>query len=135
MIKKITKHYIYINITMLFLDIYVMIYPFISKLIEKINPNLTKCVYLQLTGHPCPLCGGTRFLSNIYKVFFDYKYILNFFGIVFMFLIFDIIFRIVNMIKIKNKRVMDKTIIFDIIIHIIAYVLFITYGIIFILYN
>lgn len=135
-IEKIKKNqYRYINITALFLALYTLIYPFISKIIERINPLLTKCVYLELTGKPCPLCGGTRFIRNIDQVFVDYRYIFNFFGIAFSFIIFEIIFRIVNIFKLKKNKLKNNTILFDIIIHIIAFILFILYEILFIIYS
>lgn len=73
------RNYIYVNITLIILAIYVIFFPVISLVLEKINPNLTQCVYLKATGKECPLCGGTRYIKNIGTVFSDFTYLFNFF--------------------------------------------------------
>ena len=39
-----------------------------------ISPILTTCVYQNVTGRPCPLCGGTRFISGIKDNLFNLSY-------------------------------------------------------------
>lgn len=131
LINNIKKNYLYINMAFLGLTIYIIIYPFLSLILEKVSPILTKCTYLYLTGNPCPFCGGTRFIRNISKVFTDINYIFNFFGVFFLIIILELIFRLFNIIRIKRNKMNDKIIIFDIIIHIILIILLIVYEIIF----
>ena len=127
MTKAIKNNYKIVNIVILSICIYLVVFmPFVSKLLEKISPTLTKCVYLQLTGKPCPLCGGTRFLQNIKNVFYDFSYVLNIFGLITLIIILEIIFRIIN---IKCKQDKKEIIIFDIIIHTILFIAYIVYVI------
>ena len=131
----IRKNYVYINITLLILAIYVIFFPIISLGIEQINPNFTKCVYLQITGKECPLCGGTRYIKGLGNVFQDITYLFNFFGAVIGVLVFNIIFRITNLLKIKNKKNIDNIIIFDFIFHFIMFIMYIVYEIVFLINN
>lgn len=126
------KNYVYVNITLIILAIYVIFFPVISLAIEKINPSLTKCVYLQITGKECPLCGGTRYIKNISTVFTDVTYLFNFFGVILFVILFNIIFRISNLIRIKQGKNMEKTMIIDIIIHTILLCCYIAYEVVFI---
>ncbi len=134
--EKILKNYIYINIILLFLAIYIILFPYISKLLNFISPIITKCPYLEITGKPCPLCGGTRYISELYKVFTDITYLFCFFGFVVIFVLFELIFRILNIIDLLRKKTINKKIIiFDIIIHSIAFIAFLMYELIFIICN
>lgn len=127
------KGYIFVNITLLILAIYVIFFPFISLVLERINPTLTQCVYLKITGKECPLCGGTRYIKNFGTVITDITYLFNFFGIIILTIIFNIIFRIVNIILIKKNKDIKNIMIFDYILHGILLILFIGYEIIFIM--
>ena len=125
--ETIKSNYKIINIVILCICIYLIIFlPLVSKGLEKISPILTKCVYLQLTGKPCPLCGGTRFLKNIKNVFHDFSYVLNIFGLITLILILEIIFRITNLFIKQYKNNIIK---YDIIIHIILFIAYIVYAI------
>jgi len=124
------KNYKAINITILCLCLYLVIFfPFISLLLERISPVLTKCPYLQMTGKPCPLCGGTRFLQNIKNVFHDIHYIFNIFGLIIFLMIMEIVFRSINIKKKENRDIIIK---WDIIIHIILIISYLIYCIWFI---
>ena len=128
--KSLKKEYININITLICIYVYVLfVFPTISPLLEKISPLLTKCPYLNLTGKPCPLCGGTRFLQNIGNVFYDIHYILNRFGVIALLIVLEIVFRIINIVK-KEDR--ERIILLDIIIHIFLLTIYIIYSIYFI---
>ena len=134
--EKILKNYTYINITLLFFTIYIILFPYISKLLNLISPSITKCPYLEITGKPCPLCGGTRYISELYKSFSDITYLFCFFGFVMIFVLFELIFRIFNIIYLLRKKTINKKIIiFDIIIHSIAFIAFLMYELIFIICN
>lgn len=125
----IEKEYKKVNITLLGICIYFMCFPMISRIFEKISPALTRCPYLSMTGKPCPLCGGTRFLRNIGNVFNDISYVFNFFGILVLVLILEIVFRTINVFKKKYNK---KMIVVDIIIHMILFALYVSYEIWFI---
>ena len=114
--KRNIKNYMYLNITMLLLSIYVIFFPIFAKLMSHISPILTTCVYKKVTGKDCPLCGGTRYIANIKQVFEDPSYILCPFGYMILFVI---------------KRI----IIFDIVIHVIVFILFFIYEISFLVNN
>ena len=108
MINKIEKNYMYISMTFLLLAVYVILFPFISKGLEYISPEITQCQYKRITGKDCPLCGGTRYMRGLGQVFSD--------------------------ITIKKKKKLKRIIIFDIIIHLIIVILFFSYEISFV-YN
>lgn len=130
LLESIRKNYKAVNITILCLCIYLLfIFPIVSTILEKISPVLTRCPYLQLTGKPCPLCGGTRFLKNIKTVFHDITYVFNFFGLVILILIMETIFRIIN---IKTKQNKKKVIIYDVLVHIILFISYLIYVVNFI---
>lgn len=135
LIKKLKENYIYYNVTILLLSIYVIFFPFISKLLSAISPAFTQCAYLQITGKYCPLCGGTRYIQNIGQIFNDITYLFNFFGIVIIINLIEIVFRIICIIKIRSGKNMKKIIKYDIILHIILIITFLLYEIIFILNN
>ena len=125
--QEMEKNYRVINIVLLCICLYLLVFhPFISKVMEQISPILTKCPYLQLTGKPCPLCGGTRFLRNIKNVFYDIHYVFNIFGLISLALIIEILFRIINLKIKRNKNIIINL---DIIIHGILFIIYIIYAI------
>lgn len=134
-LKFLEKNYIYINITLLILAIYVIFFPIMSYAIEQVNPAFTKCVYLQITGKECPLCGGTRYIKALGNVFNDITYLFNFFGLIILVIIFNIIFRTSNIIKFKKQKNLKNIIIFDFIFHAILFVSYIGYEVIFLINN
>ena len=126
-LQGIEKNYKKINITILCICIYILLfYPLVSKIMEHISPTLTQCSYMQLTGKPCPLCGGTRFLRNIKNVFYDIHYVFNIFGLIILILLMEIIFRIINL---KTKQKKESIIKCDIIIHLVLFNIYIAYVI------
>ena len=128
--EGIKNNYKAINIVILCMCLYLLLlYPFISQVMEKISPTLTKCPYLELTGKPCPLCGGTRFLRNIKNVFYDIHYVFNIFGLIILVLIIETIFRIINL---KTKQKKEIVIEFDVIIHLVLFIIYIIYAIFYI---
>ena len=132
--EKLIKYKI-VNIVIICLIIYVFLFPEITIFLEKILPNSTKCVYLTLTGKECPLCGGTRYIKNIKNVFNDINYLFCFFGIIVVGAIFELLYRIINLCNLNNKKFIEKSITFDILIHSIIIFLFFLYEIIYIIYN
>ena len=128
-LKEIKKNYKIINIVILCICILILLLPIVLQILEQISPVFVKCPYLQLTGKPCPLCGGTRFIKNIGNAIDDLSYFLNFFGIIIIIVILEIIFRNINIIKKKYKESVIKI---DIILHIIIFIIYISYDIWFI---
>lgn len=131
--KDKKRNYMYLSITLLILAIYVISFPFVSKILEKISLELVVCPYLKMTGNPCPLCGGTRYFAGLGNVFQDIRYLFHPFGIMAIGVIFEIIFRIYVIWKIKKDRITKGVVIFDIIMHSIMIISFILYEVFFFL--
>ena len=130
--KKLKENYMYINIVFLILCIYIIFFPFFAQLLENIFPALLQCPYKEITGKPCPLCGGTRYIANIGTIFHDITYLFNFFGIFMICVFIEIISRIYIIIRIKRKKNIDTILKIDIIWHILLIVAFASYEIIYI---
>lgn len=113
-VEEVSKHYMAINVVMLGLAIYIVLFPIISIPIKKLIPSFGVCPYLQMTGNPCPLCGGTRYFANIFEAFHDIKYLWNPFGIAAIIVLLQIIFRVKNIIGIRKGKKYERTIKIDI---------------------
>ena len=92
-LNYIKKNYKILNIIFLLLSMYVILFPIISIPIKNIFPEFGECTYLRVTGEPCPLCGGTRYIQNLSQVFQDITYLFHPFGVIVMFVIFEFIFN------------------------------------------
>lgn len=128
----IKKNYIYVNITLLLITIYIILFPIIAIPIKAIFPQFNECTYLRATGKPCPLCGGTRYIQNLPKVFQDITYLFHPFGIIIVFIIGESIFRIYQILTRKQEKT-KKQIEIDILIHLIALTCFSIYELIFLI--
>lgn len=147
---KKERYYIIISITFLLMCLYVIFFPFFSKLLNLINPNLTICPFLKLTGNPCPLCGGTRYIQGLGNVFSDFTYLLHPFGFIIITIFLEVIYRFgillfyfrkrkqfncdnsnTNEFILKNFNIFVKI---DIIIHTILIILFVIYEICFFIF-
>ena len=131
-VNFVKKNYIFVNITFLIFTIYVILFPITSIPINIIFPQLSVCPYLRLTGRPCPLCGGTRYIANFTKVFTDITYLFRPFGVIMLVLICEAVFRIYNIITTKKEKGM-KFIKRDISIHLLLLNIFNIYEIVYIL--
>ena len=118
---------------MLSLSLYIVFFPIFAKLLNCISPNFTKCIYKSITKKPCPLCGGTRFIAGIKYNIFNPSYFNCFFGYIIIFIIYEIIFRIICVLYIKNSKNIKVLFIIDIFIHVIVFVVFVLYEIIYII--
>jgi len=132
MIPFIKKNYIYVNITFLVLTIYIILFPIIAIPIKAIFPQFNECTYLRVTGKPCPLCGGTRYIQNLPKVFQDVTYLFHPFGVIILFIIGEGIFRLYQILTRKKERT-EKQIEIDIVIHLIALTCLSIYELIFLM--
>lgn len=130
-ITFIKKNYIYVNITLLIFTIYIILFPIISIPINKIFPQFSVCPYLRITGRPCPLCGGTRYIANLPRVFTDITYLFHPFGVIMTVIFIEALFRTYNIINIKKERT-AKWIERDIDIHLLLLNIFNIYEIIYI---
>lgn len=126
----IKKNYIYVNITLLFFCIYVILFPIIAIPIKTIFPTFNECTYLKVTGKPCPLCGGTRYIQNLPKAFTDITYLFHPFGIIMLFLLFEIIYRMYQILTRKKEKT-EKQIKIDFCIHLFALLCFSLYELLF----
>ena len=124
------KNYIYVNISIFLLSIYVILFPFFAKLLEKINPLLVQCPYLRATGKPCPLCGGTRYISGLSNVLNDITYLFQPFGIMMIIIIVEFFFRLYNIITHKKEK-SERYVRIDFISLILITIGFLTYELVF----
>lgn len=131
-ISIIKKNYIYVNITFLLLTIYIILFPIIAIPIQAVFPQFNQCTYLRVTGKPCPLCGGTRYIQNLPHAIQDITYLFHPFGVIMLFILCENIFRIYNLIT-RKKEKSKKYIETDLLIHLIALTCFSLYEIIFII--
>ncbi len=131
-INFIKKNYIYVNITFILISIYIILFPIIQIPIKTIFPRFNECTYLRTTGKPCPLCGGTRYIQNLPKVFDDITYLFSPFGIIMICIFLEIIYRIYNLTKRKKEKT-EKYIKIDITIHLIELIALALYEIIFLI--
>lgn len=132
MIKEIKKNYKIINIIIFVFCIYVFCFPLVSNILEMISPRLTLCPFLVITGKPCPLCGGTRFIKGLPNAIINknISYMFNFFGIFTIIMFLESIFRTINLFR-KNFSERLKNI--DIIVHCILIIALIAYETIYII--
>lgn len=128
----VKKNYIYVNITLLLLTIYIILFPIIAIPIKAIFPQFNECTYLRTTGKPCPLCGGTRYIQNLPTVFYDITYLFHPFGIIMFIILCENIFRIYNLMTRKKEKT-EKWIERDIFIHLLFIICFSLYEIVFLL--
>ena len=130
LISLIKKNYIYVNITIFLLTIYVILFPIISTSIQSIFPEFNQCSYLRITGKTCPLCGGTRYIAGLTNVFHDITYLFHPFGIIMIIVFLEFLFRLYNIITWEKEK-SDKFISIDLIIQIYIVILFLLYEIVF----
>lgn len=137
MLEKIRKNYVCVNIVFLLLTLYVIFFPIIANVISSNFPNLLKCPFLEITKKPCPLCGGTRYISNIYNCINDISYLFCPFGFMVIFVCLEFLFRIIVLVCFRsiklNKNLFNNLVIIDLIVHVLAVFLFITYEIIYVI--
>ena len=128
MIKLIQKNYKTISIVFLLLAVYVILFPLFTKMVQMVVPKFGVCPYLAITGNPCPLCGGTRYIENLPQVFINPSYLLHPFGAMMITIFSELIFRIIVLVKKYNNIKLVKC---DFVVHIIITILFFGYEILF----
>ena len=85
-----------------------------------------------MTGKPCPLCGGTRYIAGLPQTITDPSYLIHPFGVMIITVFLELIFRIIVLIKKYNNIKLVKI---DFIIHIIILIIFLIYVISFFILN
>lgn len=126
------KSYIYMNITLVCVSIYVIFFPLFANVLSWISPALVRCPYLRVTGNPCPLCGGTRFLANWREIFHDPTYLFQPFGYMILYVLGSLIFRIIVLRYASKKGEIPRwVILLDIVVNAIAAMLYIVYVVTF----
>ncbi len=133
-VQNYKQVYLNFNYTILFFAIYIISYPIVSKIIGMFFPFLNKCIYKELTKKPCPLCGGTRYIANLKNIFSDPSILLHPFGIIMLFVFFNLLFRIwcIYYIK-KDGKNIKNIIVADFILLLTVIIIFFTYEILFVL--
>ncbi|MCK5131904.1 MAG: DUF2752 domain-containing protein [Candidatus Sabulitectum sp.] len=53
------------NLVVLGLLLYVLVFPLISPVMEKLFPSVMRCYYEDFTGDACPFCGLTRDMNCV----------------------------------------------------------------------
>ena len=132
MIKFIQKNYKTLCVVFLLLAVFVILFPLIAKLIQLVIPQYGICPYLTITGKPCPLCGGTRYIENLPQAISNPSYLLHPFGAMMITILLELIYRIIALIKKWDNYYLVAV---DFIIHIIITILFYTYIITFLINN
>ncbi len=128
--SRLQKTYQYINITIGILGIYILLYPFFVEYIQKIIPNFGICPYLAITGQPCPLCGGTRYIKGWWQGGKDISYLMHPFGIILLVVILEILLRIgIFFYYKKSKKISISFIKIDMIIHLGIAIAFFLYEV------
>ncbi len=131
-LNSLKKYYKIINITFIILSVYLITFPISSHFLEMLSPNLTKCVYKEMTGNDCPLCGGTRFFNNILENGFLFDYLFSPFGFMFIVVIIELVSRIILLFL--SKKITTKIIIIDLIWHSLIFTGYIIYLITFFIF-
>lgn len=128
--NRLQKTYQYISITVGVLGIYILLYPFFVEWIQKFIPTFGRCPYLTITGEPCPLCGGTRYIRGWIQGGKDIFYLIHPFGVILVIIFLEILLRIgIFFYYKKRKEVSVSFIKTDAIIHFIIVLLFFLYEI------
>ena len=122
---KHAKTYKIMNITLLIICIYLILYPLFSEFLENIVPSLNVCVYKELSEKNCPLCGATRYFAHILKDGFNPSDLSSPFFFMFIGVVIEFITRI--FLISRSKLTTNSTIIIDIFWHLFLIIAYFTY--------
>jgi len=114
----LTKTYKIVNWTAAGWLLYLLLLPFISKVMVIIAPSLWRCAYFTYTGTPCPLCGLTRALNSL--IHGDIETALKFHRLILPvagLLTAESIFRAVTLVRCYRDRIQPLWIKADIWVH------------------
>lgn len=133
--KILKRNYKIISLIILAFCIYFFILPFLAPLMEKIAPNLWTCPFLNVTGKPCPICGITRDIGNIYKLDMNYVGLISL--VLFMLVILETAARviIITFISSLRKKSLINIIRIDVVYHTLLVIMASVYVIMFLVNN
>ncbi len=106
-----------ISIVILGLCIYGFLLPLISPLMEKMLPHIWTCQFLRITGRPCPFCGITNGITNLYRMNFNGASILSM--IVFFLVLVETAFRTMVILTVSGlkQKTVSRLVIVDVVYH------------------
>lgn len=110
-LKNIYKDF---SLTLLSFDIFILLYPFIAKILGKINPLLVECPYNNATGKLCPFCGGTRMINALWhgtKIEIVSIPVI----VILCYVVTNIIFRVIYFCDMKRNERIKKYFLIDVI--------------------
>jgi len=115
------RTYRIINWVALGLVLYLLFLPFLSPLFEKCFPSVWGvCVYRELTGQPCLLCGMTRAVGAILRGDFHRAILLNRLSIfAVLFILSEVIFRALLLCLHISRRFWSLLVNMDIFAHVL----------------
>ncbi len=118
-----------VNWVILGLMLYLLSLPFLSPLFEKCFPRVSGvCLYRELSGKPCPLCGMTRAVGAVLRGDFHRAVSLNPLSIfAVLFILSEVIFRAVLLCLNINRRSRPLLVRADIFAHLLLAGIFICY--------
>ncbi len=126
---KFNRIYKIINIIFILLAIYALFYPVFSSILTNIFPEMVTCPHKYVTGEDCPLCGGTRYFSNILQGNLKTTDLYSPFFIMFICVIIEIISRIYLLLQ--SDKITKKIYRLDICWHLLIAFSYISYLIIY----
>lgn len=115
------RTYRIINWVALGLVLYLLLLPFLSPLFEKCFPSVWGvCVYRELSGQPCPLCGMTRAVGTVLRGDFHRAASLNPLSIfAVLFILSEVIFRALLLRLHISRRFWSLLVNMDILAHVL----------------
>ena len=123
------RTYRIINWVILGLMLYLLSLPFLSPLFEKCFPSVWGvCVYRELSGQMCPLCGMTRAVGAVLRGDFHRAVLLNPLSIfAVLFILSEVIFRAVLLCLHISRRFRSLLVRADVFAHLLLAGIFICY--------
>ncbi len=123
------RTYSIVNWVILGFMLYLLALPFLSPLLEKCFPSVWGiCPYREVWDEPCPLCGATRAVGAALRGDFHRAVLLNPMSIfVVLFILSEVIFRIVLLCLHLSRRSRSLLVRADIFAHLLLAGIFICY--------
>lgn len=121
--ERLKNIYSKINNTLIFLDIYVLTFPFWAKVMYMLVPQLNQCVYRKVAGKLCPFCGSTTYIKNFWQGNLELEILYDIKFVILICLILNLIFRLYNL---SNKyKYLIKVIWIDVVFNLIVVIILI----------
>ncbi|MDX1359111.1 MAG: DUF2752 domain-containing protein [Clostridia bacterium] len=129
--SKVKKVYMIVSAVVLGFCIYGLLLPAVSPLLERIVPGIWTCPFLRMTGQPCPFCGITHGLTDLYRLNISGASIVTM--IIFLLVLVESAYRIMILLTIKGirEKIVKILAAIDIAWHLILAVIIAVYAIIY----